>query len=119
MSFAGVRAYRGAHARQACDMLGASAYAVGNRIAFSSPNPSKDEVAHELTHVVQHAGPGAAKQTGVETAGEDEAQRVGQAVSGGKPAHAAMAASSHAHRGAHGFGGPVQRRAPNLNANPK
>ena len=117
MSFAGVRAYTGRHARQATRALGASAYTVGNRIAFASPNPSREVVAHELTHVVQHDASPTAKGSGIETAGEHEAEQVEAAVAAGQRPRLAHAARPHG-GGHHGFAAS-HRRAPNLKANPK
>ncbi len=55
-SFADVRSHTGGAAAEACDSLGAQAYAVGNDVAFASASPDAATVAHELTHVVQQAG---------------------------------------------------------------
>jgi hypothetical protein len=115
ISFAGVQAYTGRHARQATRALGANAYTVGNRIAFASPNPSREIVAHELAHVVQHDA-SSGKPGGVETAGEHEAEQVEAAVAAGNRPQLAHAA--HARGGQRGFSAG-QRRAPNLKANPK
>jgi hypothetical protein len=56
--FSGVKAHLGgAAARSGLDALGARAAAYGNTVAFESASPSKELVAHELTHVVQqHRG---------------------------------------------------------------
>jgi hypothetical protein len=116
MSLAGVHAYTGRHARHATRALGASAYTVGNRIAFAAPNPSRELVAHELAHVVQHGASPSAKGSGVETAGEHEAEQVEAAVAAGKRPQLAHAARPH-DPGHHG--GASHRRAPNLKANPK
>lgn len=53
-SFAGVQAHVGERAQAATGALGAVAYAYGEAVAFASPTPTVDTVAHELTHVVQH-----------------------------------------------------------------
>src|SRR5262245_37828309 len=95
MSFAGVHAYTGRHARQATRALGANAYTVGNRIAFAAPNPSRELVAHELAHVVQHGASPSAKGSGVETAGEHEAEQVEAAVAAGKRPQLAHGARPH------------------------
>src|SRR5688572_29740814 len=52
-SFAGVRAYTGEGASAGLDALGARAAAQGETVAFRDAEPSKELVAHELTHVVQ------------------------------------------------------------------
>jgi hypothetical protein len=116
MSFAGVQAHTGRHARQATRALGASAYTVGNRIAFASPNPSREVVAHELAHVVQHDA-SSGKASGVETAGEHEAEQVEAAVAAGTRPQLARAAQAPG-RGSQGFSA-AHRRAPNLKASPK
>ena len=55
-SFANVQAYGGAEAQAANQALGSRAYAVGNQIAFDTPNPAKEVVAHELAHTIQQSG---------------------------------------------------------------
>src|SRR5262249_30273329 len=97
--------------------LGANAYAVGNRIAFASPNPSREIVAHELAHVVQHEAAPSAKVSGIETTGEHEAEQVQAAVAAGKPPRLA-AGRPHGQADQHSFA-TTQRRAPNLSASPK
>lgn len=44
-------------ARDACERLGAEAFARGNAIAFASPDVSIHTVAHEVAHVVQQQAP--------------------------------------------------------------
>lgn len=58
--FSNVQAHVGA--RDALDPMGARAAAMGEKVAFSETSPSKEVVAHELTHVVQ------ARQSGVDSA---------------------------------------------------
>jgi hypothetical protein len=113
--FSGVKSYSDGPARSANKELGANAYAAGNSIAFSTPNPSKALVAHELTHVVQNGhgnvggggGGGGAPQAsgadgdGIERGGEHEAEAVEAAVGAGKPAASALTSSSK------GGGGPA------------
>ena len=94
--FSGVQAHVGtSQARQACDALGANAYAKGGQVAFKSDNPSKALVAHELTHVAQqgHGGVQAhgARGGGLDTSGEAQAEAVEAAVSSGKSASQALA----------------------------
>jgi len=48
----GISAHIGGHAAEACDGLGASAYATGNRVAFAGA-PDLHTAAHEAAHVVQ------------------------------------------------------------------
>lgn len=95
VSFAGVRAYTDEHARRATTRIGAQAYAMGNQIAFNMKDPSKDLVAHELTHVLQQTGGGPAKKTSgtdgaIEKSGEAEAEAVESSVKSGKPASGAL-----------------------------
>jgi hypothetical protein len=52
----GVQAYSGEPAQQACAMVGAEAFTIGNAIAFADPSPPLDLVLHEVTHVVQQGG---------------------------------------------------------------
>lgn len=56
--FSGVRAHTGAESAQANSAMGAEAFATGSNVAFKSASPSKELVAHELTHVVQQRGSG-------------------------------------------------------------
>ena len=99
MDFGGVRAHTGPAAQGATRQLGAHAYAVGNDVAFASSSPDQATVAHELTHTVQAAdgkAPGGpamksvAKDAGIDTSGEAEAERVEAAVAAGKPAKSAL-----------------------------
>jgi hypothetical protein len=107
MDFGGVQAFPDRKAQGASRELGAHAYAVGNQVAFASPNPDQATVAHELTHVVQAggAGPGGAEPAGaaparkstasgrdteIDTSGEGEAEKVESAVKAGKPAKSAL-----------------------------
>lgn len=101
MDFGGVQAHTDGKARAASRELGAQAYAVGNQVAFSSPNPDRALVAHELTHVVQAGGGGVGgsvqakptaggRDTAIDTSGEAEAERVESAVKAGKPARSAL-----------------------------
>jgi hypothetical protein len=90
--FSNVQAHFGDAAKQSSDALGAHAYAMGNRVAFADPNPSKALVAHELTHVVQQTEGPQRKATdeGVSTAGEAQAEAVEAAVAAGLPAHTVL-----------------------------
>ncbi|MFZ4736982.1 MAG: T6SS effector amidase Tae4 family protein [Bradymonadia bacterium] len=87
--FSGVEARTGPAARAACEQLGAEAFTHGNMVAFRSPNPSAETVAHELTHVVQQGGrPGVQTKLTVGEAGgsyEREAESTAKTViSGGQ-----------------------------------
>ncbi len=84
----GVKAHTGPEARQASAQMGAEAYAVGNSVAFASPNPTQHTVAHELAHVFQQGGVGGVE--GVQKKGgrtrdamEDEADAVADRVASG------------------------------------
>lgn len=55
-SFQNVKAYAGGKAQHGMDALGAEAAAFSNKVAFRTANPSKETVAHELTHVIQQGG---------------------------------------------------------------
>ncbi len=92
-SFGDVAAHRGEAAQAATISLGAHAYTLGEDIAFADENPSKEVVAHELTHVVQqrggHAPAAVQAKSAVSTssdAHELEANRVGRLVAGNEPA---------------------------------
>ncbi|HNC96244.1 MAG TPA: DUF4157 domain-containing protein, partial [Myxococcota bacterium] len=89
-SFSDVRAYTGAKANQAAEGMGASAFTLGTDVAFQSANPSKQTVAHELTHVVQQRN---GTETGLRRQSADtgdsleqEAEEVGRKVAEGKAA---------------------------------
>lgn len=89
--FSGVKAYSDGPARKASGDLGAEAYAAGSQVAFNTSSPSKATVAHELTHVLQHTGGlarkgGGGEEEGIETSGEEQADKVEAAVAGGKKA---------------------------------
>jgi hypothetical protein len=100
--FSGVKVYADAGAKQATEKLGASAYVVGNKIAFNTSSPDRSTVAHELTHVHQHTGRGGARPAsgndsrGIDMAGEHEAEAVESAVSGGKHARSALSGAAPA-----------------------
>lgn len=86
--FSEVRTYLGdTPAVQGLDQLNAHAATHGEQIAFASPQPSQELVAHELTHVVQqHDAPtGQLVGNGYLTA-ESEARQVGSRVGSGQPA---------------------------------
>jgi hypothetical protein len=51
-----VETYVGDSARLACQLLAASAFAVRNVVAFADPSPRKDQLMHELAHVIQTGG---------------------------------------------------------------
>ncbi|MEW5930289.1 MAG: DUF4157 domain-containing protein [Gemmatimonadota bacterium] len=68
--FGGVRIHRDAAADRAAELIGASAFTVGDRIAFragryDARSPAgRRLLAHELTHVVQQRGGGAGRAAG-------------------------------------------------------
>jgi len=49
-----VTAYAGPQAAGSNAVIGARAFAMVDEIVFGKPNPSKETVAHEVAHVVQH-----------------------------------------------------------------
>jgi hypothetical protein len=92
-----VRCYGGPEAKEACAMVGARAFTVGNVIVFAEP-PALDVVLHEAVHVVQQGGDQVDVRAGASLpmatpgdASEREAHKVaGEAMSGGSaPAQAA------------------------------
>lgn len=65
---------------------GMEAAAVEDRIVFADASPSREQVAHELTHVVQHgAGGGAGGVSRPGDASEREAEAAGRAAAKGEP----------------------------------
>lgn len=50
--------HRGQAAREACDLLGARAFAVRNVVVFGEEHPALSRVAHEVAHAIQQGGDG-------------------------------------------------------------
>lgn len=98
--FAGVQAFHGPTAQEACEALGAEAFTVGNRIAFKSDAPSPQLVGHELAHTVQQgavAQGAVMKKDAIAPSGgglEEEADRAGEATARGESVSIAGRASS-------------------------
>jgi hypothetical protein len=87
----GIQAHVGGEARQASHAIGAEAYAMGDRVAFSSA-PDLHTAAHEAAHVVQQRG-GVQLKGGVGEVGdpyERHADQVADAVVQGKSAEALL-----------------------------
>lgn len=89
VDFGAVQAYRGPAAQQACEALGAEAFAVGNQIAFRTDTPSPQLVGHELAHTVQQGvvSQGEVRKKDTAAASTDglevEADRAGEAAARG------------------------------------
>lgn len=77
-----VKAHVGPEASESASLMGAEAYTLGSHIAFASPTPAPETVAHEVTHVLQQTraeGPGA-QQEDLEKEADNNASKVpGQA----------------------------------------
>lgn len=90
----GVTAHVGGDAAAAADGMGASAYAVGEDVAFAGP-PDLHTAAHEAAHVVQQRRRGAAVEAdtgfGASAAHERHADAVADAVVRGESAEALLA----------------------------
>ena len=84
-----VQAYSGPNASEANKQLGAEAYALGSNIAFSSPTPNKELVAHEVTHAVQQRHGGGSSEAAV----EGEADRVASDLASGADVDGALVGS--------------------------
>jgi len=83
-----VAAYTGPRAKAASQLLGAEAYATGERVAFRELRPSLHAAAHEAAHVLQQRA-GAGPRKGVDTPGdayEAHAEAVAEAVERGESA---------------------------------
>ncbi|MBA2321271.1 MAG: DUF4157 domain-containing protein [Deltaproteobacteria bacterium] len=69
-------------AREALGEVGAGAVASGNHVAFATPNPTTEQVAHEVGHTLQQgSGSGGVSTRG--DASEQEARSVGATVASG------------------------------------
>ncbi|HWN66278.1 MAG TPA: DUF4157 domain-containing protein, partial [Haliangium sp.] len=84
--FSDVRAHVGASSEMRA--IGARGAARGETIAFAEANPTITDVAHELTHVVQHRRHGGEPErpSRRQDAAEREAEAVAHAVARGEPA---------------------------------
>lgn len=112
----GVAAHAGGAAAEACDELGATAYASGGRVAFASA-PDLHTAAHEAAHVVQQRG-GVQLKGGIGAARdryEQHADAVADLVVRGESAEALL----DSHAGSGGASGVVQRRAVQLEEDEK
>lgn len=87
-----VRAHTGGAASEACDQIGATAYATGRNVAFASSTPDLHTAAHEAAHVVQQRA-GVQLLGGVGQANdryEQHADRVAELVVRGESAQGAL-----------------------------
>lgn len=90
----GVQSYTGTRATQAAQQMGASAFTVGNRVAFAG-TPSLHTAAHEAAHAVQQRA-GVQLKGGVGQVGdpyERHADAVADAVVAGRSAESILAAA--------------------------
>jgi hypothetical protein len=102
-----VVAHTGAEAQAASRRMGVAAFTLGNHIAFRESAPSREVVAHEVTHALQQTGRGA----GSRNTDEAEAEQVeGKVARGEDVAVHAKAAASESTTG----GGGEAVRAKNL-----
>ncbi len=102
-SFGGVKTYLGGGAVGGLQALGARAAAQGEQIAFESPSPDREVVAHELTHVVQQqrggaAGPQTKGVSDPSDAAEVEADQVAARVVAGERVTVTASAGAAIHR---------------------
>lgn len=108
-----VQAHVGGPAADACDRIGATAYASGEHVAFRG-NPDLHTAAHEATHVVQQRA-GVALNGGVGQVGdayERQADAIADAVMRGQSAAPLLGpGGGGAGAGATSEVGPVQRHA--------
>jgi hypothetical protein len=106
----GIRAHVGGEAAAACDTIGATAYATGQRVAFRE-QPDLHTAAHEAAHVVQQAA-GVRPKGGVGQAGdvhEQHADEVADRVVRGESA-ADLLAGQRADAPSAAAAPPVQRK---------
>lgn len=105
----GVQAHVGGGAAQACNDMGASAFASGNHVAFAK-SPDLHTAAHEAAHVVQQAK-GVNLYGGVGSAGdayEKHADQVADTVVSGKSAEGMLSAGPFGAEPAEGWGPSVR-----------
>jgi hypothetical protein len=118
---AGVSAHVGGPAEEACQEIGAHAYASGSSVAFVRA-PDLHTAAHEATHIVQQRG-GVQLKAGVGTAGDEyerHADAVADRVVAGQPAESMLDAYAGASAGSalpvtqrkqgRGAAGPIVQR---------
>jgi len=103
LDFSGVQAHLGGGAGPGLDALGAHAAAQGEVVAFASPSPDRELVAHELAHVAQHrnGGGGVQGKGGLSDPGdaaEVEADDVAHRVVAGERVQVGQTASGVIHR---------------------
>ena len=103
----GVRAHTGGRAAEACDELGAVAYASGNQVAFRAA-PDLHTAAHEATHVIQQRS-GVALKDGVGREG-DAYERQADAVADAVVAGESAAPMLDGFAGSGASAGPIQRK---------
>lgn len=102
--FSGVKSYAGGAAREGLEALGARAATQGQSIAFETPTPDRELVAHELTHVVQQRRSGnsvpqakpSVSQPG--DAAENEADAVASRAAAGERVSVSVQAPPAIHR---------------------
>jgi hypothetical protein len=113
----GISAHVGGPATEACDELGATAYATGNRVAFGGA-PDLHTAAHEAAHVVQQRG-GVSLKGGVGSAGdshERHADAVADRVVAGESAQDLLDGVAGGGAAAPGHGGVQRRELPDATA---
>lgn len=106
----GVEAFTDGGARDACQKIGAEAYATGEKVAFAQSRPDLRTAAHEAAHVVQQRA-GIELGEGVGAAldvHERQADHVAEAVTSGRSAAPLLGVPSPR---AEGRAAPVQRLA--------
>jgi len=85
VSFDFVKAYSGAAAELACQVMSAAAFAVHDLVVLADPSPRRELLLHELTHIIQMDGrrapqrfaPGSLTLSSPESPAEREASRPG------------------------------------------
>lgn len=108
----GVKAHTGGAASEACDAMGAQAYASGDAVAFKGA-PDLHTAAHEAAHVVQQRA-GVSLKGGVGQVGdayEQHADQVADAVVQGKSAEGLLDKMAGGDKSSEGAAADVQRKA--------
>ena len=103
-SFDFVELYTGEAARVACQALSASAFAIHNIVAIADPSPRRDQLLHELTHVMQMGRRSAPRAFAPGSLGISDPHGAAETEAARGTGHRAAASPAHVHRDPAGTG---------------